>query len=747
MNTVSRLVTFVLVLCFSSCLLSGAMTPKQIDKEVKNLVKKMTLEEKVGQMTQLTLETIQKKDSGPEFTIDPEKLRNLVVKNNVGSILNCGGQANYTKTWHTIITQIQDVATKETRLKIPVIYGVDSIHGANYIREATLFPQAIAMAATGDPDLVHKAGEITAMETRAAGIPWNFNPVLGVGRQPMWSRMWETFGEDTFIVATMGAAYIKGLQDNDISGDNRVVGCMKHYLGYSMPRSGRDRTPAWIPDREMREIFLPPFKAAVDAGVGTVMVNSSEINGSPVHASHYYLTEILRDELGFKGFVVTDWDDINNLYTREMVAPDQRTAVKMAVMAGIDMSMVPYDLSFYNHLIDLVKKGEVPKSRIDKAVSDILRVKFQLGLFDNAYPPADKAGQIGSDANWSVSLDAARKAMTLLKNEKAILPLSKKAKVLVTGPTANLLSVLNGGWTYTWQGDQEKLYPQEKMTILEAITAKVGADNVTYVKGVDFDKRQDYDKAIQAAADCDIVLACIGEPTYCETPGNIYDLTMTQPQLDLVAALAQTGKPVILILTEGRPRVISAIEPLAQGILATYLPGPEGGRAIADVLFGDYNPGGKLPFSYPKYPGGFEWYDFKKSADGNGGQVRFQWPFGHGLSYTSFKYANLKLAAERIQLKALKSLKVSVDVTNTGKLAGDEIVQLYVSDVVASITPPNKRLKGFQRIHLKPGETKTVTFELNPDAFTFIDHKSQPAIEKGQFILRAGDQKKAFWLD
>ncbi len=724
----------------------GAMSSADIDLKVKVLIDKMTLEEKVGQMTQLTVETMQKQGMD-EFTVDIEKVRKFVKDNHVGSVLNCGGQANHIDTWLKMINTIQNVATKETRLKIPVLYGVDSIHGANYILEGTLFPQAIAMGATGEPSLVKRGAEITAMETRAIGIPWNFNPVLGVGRHPMWSRLWETFGEDTYIVKTMGRAYIEGLQGDDISSVDRVAGCMKHYLGYSIPRGGRDRTPAWIPDRELREIFVPPFQAAVDAGVVTVMVNSSEINGSPVHASPYYLKMLLRDELGFEGLVVTDWEDINNLYTREMVAPDQRTAVKMAVMAGVDMSMVPYDVSFYNHLIDLVKTGEVPVSRIYEAVSSILYVKYKLGLFENAYPPKGQAQKIGSDSSWNDSYKAAQKAMTLLKNDDNVLPLSKKTKVLVVGPTANLLKVLNGGWTYVWQGDREDLYPKDKKTILEALTDKIGSSNVTYVEGVSYDKYINLEDAVKASANCDVIIACLGEMTYCEGMGNIFDLTLPEPQLNLVQTLAKTGKPVVLVLAEGRPRVIREIEPLAKGILMAYLPGLEGGPAIADVLFGDYNPGGRLPYTYPKYAGGFEWYDFKKSSFPDGKQSQAQWIFGHGLSYTSFEYSNLKLSADKMALDSLDKIFVSVDVKNSGKIAGDEIVQLYLSDVVASITPPNKRLKGFQRISLQPGQTGTVKFVLERAEFSFIDHESRPAIEKGKFIVKIGDLQKDFWLE
>ena len=709
----------------------------KIEAQVRTLLAQMTLEEKVGQMTQVTLESFTQSGEDGYLILDEDKLREGIVEHNLGSILNCGGQARTVANWREIITKMQTLAVRETRLGIPILYGIDSIHGANYVMEATMFPQAIAMAAAGNLELEEQAGAITALETRAAGIPWNFYPVLGLGRQPMWSRQWETFGEDPYLASVMGAAYIRGQQGSSLSNPTKVAVCMKHYLGYSVPASGRDRTPAYIPDRQLRELYLRPFAAAVEAGAMTCMVNSSEINGVPVHASKYYLTDILRGELGFRGLVVSDWQDIENLYTREKVAKDRREAVKMAVMAGVDMSMVPFDYSFYDTLLDLVRDGEVPMKRINEAVSNILRVKYRLGLFDRAFPRDSLAGEVGSEASRQVNLQAAQEAITLLKNEGHTLPLAPGAKVLVTGPSATKLSVLNGGWTLTWQGDNEALYPQDKNTILEALQQKLGEANVTYVEGASFDREVDIAAAMEAAQDVDVIVACVGEATYCETPGNINDLTMSAPQLRLVAELASTGKPVVLVLVEGRPRVIDAVVDAAEAIVLAYLPGMEGGQAIADVLVGDVNPSGRLPYTYPKYAGGFTTYDHKYSETVATNGLNEQWPFGHGLSYTTFAYRGLR--ADKSEMSRGESLVVSVDVANTGQRAGLHTVQLYLSDVVASVTPPVRQLKRFAKVSLGPNQTQTVRFELTWDDLAFIGIDNKPVVEPGVFRLSVGD--------
>jgi beta-glucosidase len=736
------LVLAAVVLLGGSCEKGNQMTRVQIDSKVRRLVSEMTPEEKVGQMTQITLEQFAKSGLDGYLILDEQKLRDGIVNHHLGSILNCGGQARTVQNWQEIITKIQDVATKETRLKVPVIYGIDTIHGANYVLGATIFPHDIAMAATGNVALMEKEGEIAALETRAAGIPWNFGPVLGVARQPLWPRVFETFGEDPYLAATMGAAFIRGQQGGNIGSPMKVATCMKHYLGYSFPHSGKDRTPAYIPDRQLRQWFVPPFAAAVRAGAVTCMANSSEINGEPVHASKYYLTDLLRGELGFRGFVVSDWADIENLYTREMVAQDRREAVKKAVLAGIDMSMVPYDYSFYDTLLQLVQDREVPMRRIDEAVSNILRVKYMLGLFEDAYPKKDLAYSVGSEGSRQVNLQAAQEAMTLLKNDGGLLPLAKTQRVLVTGPCANKLSVLNGGWSTTWQGDKEELYPQEKQTILEAIQEKVGQRNVAYVDGVTFDQETDIAEAVATARNVDVIVACIGEPPYCETPGNIDDLTMSAPQLQLVQALAKTGKPVVLVLVEGRPRVIRPIVDDTKAILMAYLPGLEGGRAVADVLFGDADPSGRLPFTYPKYASGFTWYDHKPSEEKAPNKFDPQWEFGHGLSYARLVYHGLRVDASEITPRG--KLTVTVEVTNNSDRPAKDTVQLYLSDLVASVTPPVKVLKRFEKVDIPGKDTQTVRFELGWDDLAFIGLDGKPVVEPGAFKVHVGKMSVGF---
>jgi beta-glucosidase len=722
-----------------------AINAPEVEGQIDELIRRMTLEEKVGQMTQVTLEVIKGEDKDGWVELSEKKLKEAIVKYRVGSILNCGGQARSVTNWHKIISQIQDMATRETRLGIPIIYGIDSIHGANYILDATLFPQNIAMAATGNVDLVRESAEITALETRAAGIPWNFNPVLGLARQPWWARFYETFGEDPYIVSVMGSEYIKAQQGNDLSDPTKVAACMKHYLGYSVPYSGMDRTPAYIPERQLRQYFLKPFAAGAQAQVATVMVNSSEINGIPVHSDRRLLTDVLRGELGFEGFVVSDWYDIKNLYEREKVATSEREATRMAVLAGIDMSMVPLDYSFFEHLVDLVKTGEVPMSRIDEAVRRILVVKQALGLFENPYPNKKLTEQFASKTSQQTNHQAASEAVTLLKNSNEMLPLAKDAKVLVTGPCANKLSVLNGGWTITWQGDREELYPEEHLTILEAIQEKVGKDDVEFIQGVDFDKPIDIQKAVEQAKQADMVIACLGEPTYCETPGNIDDLNLSRPQIGLIKQLVKADKPIVLVLTEGRPRVIREIVDDMQAIVMGYLPGMEGGQAIADVLFGDVNPSGKLPFTYPRYSGWYTWYDHKPSEAHSPNKIDPQWPFGYGLSYTSYAYAGLRLDKQR--LSRGDSLTVRVDVKNTGKRKGKEIVHLYLSDLAASVTPPVKVLKGFRKVAPEAGETQTVRFELTWDDFAFIGRDNKPIVEPGEFTIRIADLTETFVVE
>ena len=732
---------------------------RDYSQKIEALLKRMTLEEKVGQMTQLTINMIVN-GQDQNIQIDPAKLDKAIARYGVGSILNVYDQALTPDKWHDTIGQIQ-TAAKKTRLGIPVIYGIDSIHGANYIQGATLFPQEIGMAATWNPELMKRATEIAAMETRAAGIPWSFSPVLDIGRQPLWPRFYETFGEDPYLAKVMGAAFVRGLEGTDVSAPDHVAASLKHYMGYSFPLSGRDRTPAWIPENYLREYFLPTFDAAVKAGAHTVMINSAEINGIPGHVNHHILTDILRDELGFKGFVVSDWEDIKKLVTVWHVAANEKEATRMAIMAGIDMSMVPLDYSFADDLIALAKEGAVPQSRIDEAVRRILKVKFELGLFENAMPNPALKSKIGLAESRQAALQAARESMTLLKNNGDLLPLGKDRKILVTGPTADSLISLNNGWTYVWQGSEESLYPKDRPTIRRAIEEKAGAANVTYVPGTKITRREgstsnnnptnietevDIPAAVQAAAAADVVVLCLGEGSYTETPGNIPDLTIGEPQRKLADAIEATGKPVVLVLVEGRPRVINGIADNARAVLMAYNPSNEGGQAVADVLFGDFNPCGKLPFTYPRFPNGLMTYDHKafetESFDNAG--IRPQFEFGDGLSYTTFSYKDPRLNQKTIGTN--DQLSVSVTVTNSGRRPGKEVVQLYVSDLVASLSPAGKRLKRFAKVYLEPGQSRTLIFNMRLDDFSFIGANNKPVVEPGEFEVMIAGLKDKFEL-
>jgi beta-glucosidase len=730
-------------------------------RRARELLSKMTLEEKVGQMTQLEISMVSD-GRNQEIKINPEKLEKAVVKYGVGSILNVADQALTLERWHETIRQIQAAAQK-TRLRIPVLYGIDTIHGANYVQGSTLFPQPLAMAATWNPEMMMRTSEVAALETRAAGIPWTFSPVLDIGRQPLWPRLWESFGEDPYLAKVMGVASVRGYEGMDVSSPERVASCLKHYMGYGLPLSGRDRTPAWIPEIYLREYVLPPFKAAVDAGARTVMINSGEVNGVPVHVSRFILTDILRKELGFRGVAVSDWEDIKKLVTIHRVAVDEKEATRMSVMAGVDMSMVPSDYSFADHLLALSKEGAVPQSRIDEAVLRILTLKYELGLFERPLPDASLKSKFGTPESRRMSLEAAREAMTLLKNTNDLLPLAKNSKVLVTGPTADSLISLNNGWTYVWQGSEESLYPKDRPTIRQAVESKAGKANVSYVAGTritrapggpsnttptDVDQEVDIAAAARAAREADVVVLCLGEGSYTETPGNITDLTLPEPQLKLAEAIAAAGKPVVFVLVEGRPRIINRIAERAGAILMAYNPGNEGGQAIADVLFGDYNPSGRLPFTYPRHPNALLSYDHKsyENQSTTFGLTPFnpQFPFGHGLSYTTFKYDGLTLSRKTIGEQ--DKLTVKVTITNTGRRAGDEVVQLYLRDLVASITPPDKRLRRFARIRLEPGQSRTLTFDIEREDLSFIGQDNRPTVEPGDFEVLVGGLAEKFTL-
>jgi len=729
-----------------NALLFSAQAQKAVsetDKKVDALIAKMTLEEKVGQMTEVTSDVVSTTTNGVH-EIDAAKLKEAILKYHVGSILNVSGHAYERKHWYEVISAIQAEAAKD-RLKIPVIYGIDAIHGVTYTVGSTLFPQEIAMAATFNKDIAYKAGTITAYETRASYIPWNYSPVLDLGKSPLWPRIYETFGEDPYLIKTMGAAIIKGYQGNDVGDKFHVAACMKHYLGYGDPLSGKDRTPAWIPDRYMREYFLPPFAEAVKAGAKTLMINSGEINGVPIHASHYMLTDVLRGELHFDGIAVSDWRDIEYLHDRHHIAATQKDAVRIAVNAGVDMSMVPYEYSFYNYLIELVHEGKVPMSRINEAVHRILKVKYELGLFDRPVGNPDDYPKFGSDEFKSVSLQAATEAITLLKNNNNILPLKKDVKVLVTGPTANTMRSLDGGWSYTWQGEQSDAFASNKNTILKAIQQKIGKENVNYVPGVSFDSVLNVNDALNAAKNADVIVLCLGELSYTENVGNIDDLNLPWAQTELANELAKTGKPVILVLAEGRPRIVTEAESHSNATLMTYFPGNEGGDALANILFGDANPSGKLPVTYPRHPNALVNYYRKNLENGNPDDSHGYNPlyeFGYGLSYTTFAYSNLHLS--KPDLKESESLTITVDVKNTGQRAGKESVLLYTSQSYASIAPDFKRLRAFDKVDLQPGETKTVSFKITAKDLAFVNDLSKTVTEPGEFKIMIGDQSQSF---
>lgn len=718
--------------------------PGAYEGRINELLSKMSLREKVGQMTQLEIGMISD-GIDQQLKVNPEKLKKAIAQYGVGSILNVKDEALPLDRWHDIIGQIE-TAAKNTRLRIPVLYGIDSIHGANYIQGSTLFPQPLTMAATWNPLLALRAAQITAAETRAADIPWNFSPVLDIGRQPLWPRLYETYGEDPNLAKTMGVAVVRGYEGTNVADSNSVAACLKHYVGYSGPASGRDRTPALIPEITLREYYLPTFRAAVEAGAHTVMVNSGEVNGIPGHINKYLLNDVLRGELKFQGLVVTDWEDIKKLVTVHHAAATEKEAVRMAIMAGIDMSMVPSDYSFSDLLYQLAQEGAVPTSRIDEAVRRILRLKFELGLFDHPVPEAKTLAALRTPESRRVSLQAARESITLLKNDGNVLPLRKTMRVLVTGPAADSLVSLNNGWTYTWQGDRPALYPKDSPTLKQAVQAKVGADHLVYVPGTNPDTALDIDRAVAASHDVDAIILALGEASYAETPGNIDDLTLPAAQLQLAQAMIQTRKPVVLVLIEGRPRIISSIADQVPAIVMGYNSSNEGGEAISDVLFGDYNPSGRLPFTYPRHPNALLTYDHKRfeAEDQGFGLKAFspQFDFGSGLSYTTFKYSDLAITPPRVNPDG--NITVSLKVTNVGQKPGKEVVQLYLSDLVASVTPAGKRLARFAKINLQPGQSQNLTFTLTPNDLSFINTDLKPTIEPGDFEISVGELQSRF---
>ena len=705
-----------------------------IDKKVRKLLSKMTLEDKVGEMTQLSLDVLLK---GEPYNVkeplefDTAKLKKVLVEYKVGSILNNGGHTRSKEEWRKIIEVIQDYAMHKKESGIPVIYGIDAIHGANYVNLATLYPQQINLAATWNAPLVKELAAISAYETRAADLPWAFAPVLDVGRDPRWSRFWETFGEDVYLVSQMGEASINGLQGDNPAQAVKVAACMKHFLGYSNPRTGKDRTPAYIPERQLREIYLPPFEKAIKMGAKTIMINSGELNGIPVHSNPKILIDLLRKELRFSGVVVTDWEDIAYLHDRHRVAKSYKEAVAMAINAGIDMAMVPHDLAFCRYLIELVQEGTVPIWRIDEAVSRILRLKIELGLFDNvAYSP-DRYSDFGSEKFAAKALQGALESIVLLKNNNKLLPLQPNSTILLTGPTANSLSALNGAWTGTWQGRDTLYNTPGKLTVYQALKQWTGG-RVSYVEGSSTDTPINIQKAVAQAKQSDVAIVCIGEQPYVELPGNMDDLSLEKAQADLVRAIAKTDTPIVLVFIGGRPRIIREIEPLADAIVFAGLPGNEGGKALTQIISGAYCPDAKLPFTYPRFVNDLVLYDHKGTEimDKHFGTNGFnpQWSFGSGLSYTSFEYADLSVK------KADKShFVISIKITNTGLRNSNLVVPLFINDKIASVTPSLKKLRKFTKIKLAAGETKTVTFYISKKDLMFVSRENEWITESGVF--------------
>lgn len=730
-----------------------------IEANIQEWLKKMTLEEKIGQMCEITVDVVTDFPGSKEgFKLSEAMLDTVIGKYKVGSILNVPlSVAQKKEVWAEAIRKIQEKSMKE--IGIPCIYGVDQIHGTTYTLDGTLFPQGVNMGASFNRELVRRGAEISAYETKAGCIPWTYAPVVDLGRDPRWPRMWENYGEDCYVNAEMGVAAVKGFQGEDPNhiGEYRVAACMKHYMGYGVPVSGKDRTPSSISRSDLREKHFAPFLAAVKAGALSVMVNSGVDNGMPFHANRELLTEWLKEDLNWDGMIVTDWADINNLCTRDHIAATKKEAVKIAINAGIDMSMVPYEVSFCDYLKELVQEGEVPMSRIDDAVARVLRLKYRLGLFEHPYWDIRKYDKFGSAEFAAEALQAAEESEVLLKNEGGILPLRKGTKILLAGPNANSMRCLNGGWSYSWQGHRADEFAGAYHTIYEALCDKFGTQNIVYEPGVTYapykndnwweENEPEIDKAVKAAAGVDVIVACIGENSYCETPGNMNDLTLSANQRNLVKALAGTGKPVVLILNQGRPRIINDIVPLVKAVVNVMLPGNYGGDALANLLSGDANFSAKMPFTYPKYVNMLPNYDYKSCENMGqmGGNYNYdavmdvQWPFGYGLSYTTYAYRNLRV--DRTEFVASDELVFSVDVTNTGKVEGKESVLLYSKDVVASSTPDNIRLRNFEKISLKPGETKTVTMKLKGSDLAFVGYDGKWRLEKGDFIIKCGDQQ------
>lgn len=727
----------------------------KIEAQVEQTLKKLTLEEKIGQMMELVTDLFGANDNNGVFYIDEHKTDSIFSRYKIGSILNAPNTCAPTaKQWEKYIEQIQKISMK--RIGIPCVFGLDQNHGSTYTQDGTLFPQNINVAATFNREIARHSAEATAYETRAVSVPWTFSPTVDLGRDARWPRIWENFGEDCYLSSEMGKAMVYGFQGEDPNNIDQyhIATSMKHFMGYGVPWTGKDRTPAYISPANLREKHFAPFLAGLQAGALTVMVNSASVNGMPMHANKEILTGWLKEETGWDGVLITDWADINNLYTREMVAKDKKDALRIAINAGIDMIMEPYSCDACGYLIELVKEGKIPMSRIDDACRRVLRMKYRLDLFKNPTQKLKNYPKFGGEEFAKLALEGATESMVLLKNERNILPLQHGKKILLTGPNANQMRCLDGGWSYTWQGHRTDEFASKYNTIYEAFCNEYGKENVILNQGVTYNEKGKYWEenepqilgAVAAAKDADVIVACIGENSYTETPGNLTDLWLSENQRNLVKALAQTGKPVILVLNEGRPRLIADIEPLAQGIIDILIPGNMGGDALVNLVSGKSNFSGKMPYTYPKEINSLANYDFKKSEEVGtmegaydyNAKITQQWGFGYGLSYTSYQYSNLKVSKSDFRHGDI--IKVSVDVKNTGKVAGKESILLFSSDLVASMVPDGRRLRAFDKVELQPDETKTVTFELKADDLAFVGWDGKWRLEEGDFKLMIADQ-------
>ena len=727
----------------------------KIEAQVEQTLKKLTLEEKIGQMMELVTDLFGANDKNGVFYIDEHKTDSILSRYKIGSILNAPNTCAPTaKQWEKYIAQIQKISMK--RIGIPCVFGLDQNHGSTYTQGGTLFPQNINVAATFNREIARRSAEATAYETRAVSVPWTYSPTVDLGRDARWPRIWENFGEDCYLSSEMGKAMVYGFQGEDPNNIDQyhIATSMKHFMGYGVPWTGKDRTPAYISPADLREKHFAPFLAGLQAGALTVMVNSASVNGMPMHANKDILTGWLKEETGWDGVLITDWADINNLYTREMVAKDKKDALRIAINAGIDMIMEPYSCDACGYLVELVKEGKIPMSRIDDACRRVLRMKYRLDLFKNPTQKLKNYPKFGGQEFAKLALEGATESMVLLKNEGNILPLQHGKKILLTGPNANQMRCLDGGWSYTWQGHRADEFAGKYNTIYEAFCNEYGKENVILNQGVTYNEKGKYweenepqiQGAVDAAKNVDVIVACIGENSYTETPGNLTDLWLSENQRNLVKELAKTGKPVVLVLNEGRPRLIADIEPLAQGIIDILIPGNMGGDALVGLVSGKSNFSGKMPYTYPKEINSLANYDFKKSEEVGtmegaydyNAKITQQWGFGYGLSYTSYKYSNLKVSQSDFRHGDI--IKVSVDVKNTGKVAGKESVLLFSSDLIASMVPDGRRLRAFDKVELQPGETKTMTFELKADDLAFVDWNGKWRLEEGDFKLMIADQ-------